>query len=390
MTKIKKFQEGAIIDEDTLFNDDEPDTGAAGDAGALDGELAGQEGPEGGPGPEGVEKGDEGDEGDGAAAAGDESDYAELSGVEQFLTQYGVTGGVITYEDGATARFSDLDPGEQANILSSLVTESVPSIEEKFNLDEDEINLLNAVRDSSLNSEEFINSIVDHRLQTVIASRDADNTDYANLSGDAIFVKNLRDLNPEITDEAVAEELVKAKELSSFNSTTETMRKLYISEQEVANSTAQAERDAIFNDEIEAQRRDIVGTVEGIDDIAGAAVSPEMKEFLLHDIMELNDDKDPILMEKIFSDPQTMFEANWFVNYGKDYISQLNNYWKKEVSRAHKTGYEQATGRMPGNPTIIGEDGKAIPNTGTKKSNQEAPLPGQFGKIVSEEELFNE
>jgi hypothetical protein len=39
--------------------------------------------------------------------------------------------------------FSELDSAEQAEILSSLVSESVPSIEEKYNLDEDEVNLLN-------------------------------------------------------------------------------------------------------------------------------------------------------------------------------------------------------------------------------------------------------
>jgi hypothetical protein len=49
--------------------------------------------------------------------------------VEQFLTAYGVQGGVITYEDGSSARFSELDSAEQ-EILSSLVSESVPSIEE--------------------------------------------------------------------------------------------------------------------------------------------------------------------------------------------------------------------------------------------------------------------
>ena len=395
MTKIKKYQQGAIIDEDDLFEDDEVATGDAG--GALDGELV-----------EGTPPGAGDGEDEAARAAADEAAaaaaeleaaggdgapeppapaFAELTGVENFLTNYGVQGGIITYEDGTTARFSELGNDEQNEILSSLVKESVPSIEEKFNLDEDEINLLNAVRGSDLSSEEFINSIVDHRLQTVLANRDADNTDYENLSQDAIFVKNLKDNDADITEEAIAEELVKAKDLTSYKSTVESMRKLYISEQTAEYNATQAERDALFNSEIEAQRHDIVQSIETIDDIGGAAVTQEMKEFLLHDMMELNEDKDPILMEKIFSNPQTMFEVNWFMNYGKDYMQQVNNYWKKEVSKAHKTGYEQATGRMPGNPTIIGENGKPIPVTGDPVPDG---LPGSFGKVISEEELFEE
>jgi hypothetical protein len=35
-----------------------------------------------------------------------------------------VQGGVIIYEDGSSARFSELDSAEQAEILSSLVSES--------------------------------------------------------------------------------------------------------------------------------------------------------------------------------------------------------------------------------------------------------------------------
>jgi hypothetical protein len=52
---------------------------------------------------------------------------------------------------------------------------------------------------------------------------------------------------------------------------------------------------------------------EDINDIGGASISSEMKEYLLHDIMELNDNRDPILMEKLFGSPEAMFKANWFL-----------------------------------------------------------------------------
>jgi hypothetical protein len=85
---------------------------------------------------------------------------------------------LITYEDGSSARFSELDSAEQAEI-SSLVSESVPSIE-KYNLDEDEVNLLNTLRDS-MTSEEFINSLVDYRMQAVSAQRELSTTDYDSI-----------------------------------------------------------------------------------------------------------------------------------------------------------------------------------------------------------------
>jgi hypothetical protein len=70
-----------------------------------------------------------------------------------------------------------------------LVSESVPSIEEKYNLDEDEVNLLNTLRDSDMTSEEFINSLVDYRMQAVSAQRELSTTDYEAVSDDGIFCK---------------------------------------------------------------------------------------------------------------------------------------------------------------------------------------------------------
>jgi hypothetical protein len=52
--------------------------------------------------------------------------------VEQFLTAYGVQGGVATYRKTVlSARFQNLDSTASWKVL--LVCESVPSIEEKYN-----------------------------------------------------------------------------------------------------------------------------------------------------------------------------------------------------------------------------------------------------------------
>jgi hypothetical protein len=371
----KIFQSGGpIIDEDELFEDgsvaqgQEPVSG-----GALDGELVGGTDNFAQDPPEITDL----DEPAGYVAPLESSD---LTGVEQFLTAYGVQGGVITYEDGSSARFSELDSAEQAEILSSLVSESVPSIEEKYNLDEDEVNLLNTLRDSDMTSEEFINSLVDYRMQAVSAQRELSTTDYEAVSDDGIFVKSLRDSYPEITDEEIADELFKAKDLSSYATTTEAMRQLYMTQQAEDNYYKQEENNKVFSEQLEAQRHEIVETVEDINDIGGASISSEMKEYLLHDIMELNDNRDPILMEKLFGSPEAMFKANWFLNYGEAYMTETNSYWKNEVSKARKEGYMQATNGMPGNPVNI---------AGVNKNGQRVAQGNQtYGKELTEEELF--
>jgi hypothetical protein len=368
----KIFQSGgSIIDEDELFEDGVGQQGqGTSSGGALDGELVGGQRDTDPATTDYIEP----------AGYVAPDDGFDLTGVEQFLTAYGVQGGVITYEDGSSARFSELDYSEQAEILSSLVSESLPSIEEKYNLDDDEVNLLNTLRDSDMTSEEFINSLVDYRMQAVSAQRELSTTDYEAVSDDGIFVKSLRDSYPEITDEEIAEELFKAKELSSYATTTEAMRQLFMTHQAEDNYYMQEENDKVFSEQLEAQRHSIVETVEDINDIGGANISSEMKEYLLHDIMELNDNRDPILMEKLFGSPEAMFKANWFLNYGESYMTETNTYWRNEVSKARKEGYMQATNGMPGNPVNI---------AGVNRNGQRTAQGNQtYGKELTEEELF--
>jgi hypothetical protein len=66
--------------------------------------------------------------------------------------------------------------------------------------------------------------------KAVSAQRELSTTDYEAVSDDGIFVKSLRDSYPEITDEEIADELFKAKDLSSAT-TTEAMRQLYMTQQ---------------------------------------------------------------------------------------------------------------------------------------------------------------
>jgi len=308
----------------------------------------------------------------------------DLDGVERFLSSYGIQGGMIEFEDGEATHFSELSAEEQENVLESLTMEAVPTIEEKYNLDEAEINLLNVLRESDQSPEDFINNLVDYRLGHALAQRDAASIDFENMPAESMYVRHLIDTNPEMSDDEIASELEKAKNLSTFDSTVDTIKNAYIAEQQAMLYNQQREQDEAFYNDLELQREAVVQTVEGINDISGAPITNDMKEYLLGDIMELNEDRDPILMEKIFSDPQTMFEVNWFINYGKDYINNINDYWKKEVSKAAKNGYNKAVRGMSGTPISrnAGDVGRS-----PRDVYREAG-PGSYGEIASEEDLF--
>ena len=314
-----------------------------------------------------------------------EGDEVTLSGVEQFLTGYGIKGGLISYEDGDTRRFSELESNEQAEILSSLVKAKVPSIEEKYNLEKSEIELLNMLRESGKDTENFVNDIVDYRVQTLLSKQGALKADLTEMPDDAMFIKHLRDRNSEFSDEQLASELEAAKGLSTYADTVDAIRGNYIAQQQIEIQKDKKETGKLFNEELEEQRADIVKKVEDVSSIGGTSVTDAMKEYLLHDIMELNDNNDPILMEKIFSNPETMFKVNWFLNYGEKFMGDFDKKLKSAVSLAAKDGYDRALNGMPQDAMVTGVVGKR-----KAQDNPTSMISPELGKTVTEEELYND
>lgn len=367
--------------EEDLFEDVGGVDGAQNNQGALSGEYADDVTQ----GEEGIGDGVVEQEGAQTQVQGSAADE-ELSGIELFLSNYGVRGGMIQYEDGEAVHFNDLAAQEQEEVLQSLTGEAIPTIEEKYNLEDSEINLLNILRESEQSPEEFINNLVDYRLGTILAQRDANSVDFENMPSDSLYIRHLIDTNPDMTDDEIADELEKAKGLATFESTVDALKVGYMALQKEEADAAEVENNNAFYEELERQREQVVQTVERIDDIAGAAVTDDMKEYLLHDIMELNEERDPILMEKIFSNPETMFEVNWFLTYGKDYIKGINDYWRKEVSKATKNGYNKAVRGMPGEP--IRRSGDTVEYNNYLGSVAHREHLGGYGEVASEEDLF--
>ena len=301
--KKRAFQEGGVIDEMDLYDDIQTSaTGPVTDVTPLGGENVGTS--------------DEEENPDNPyTVPADSVDDSELTGVERFLTEYGVRGGIITYEDGSSARFEELSAPEQAEILRSLVLDNVPTIEEKYNLEDPEIDFLNALRESELSPEDYINNLVARRAQILDAQREAEVLDYSEISDDALFIFQLQESNPDITDEEIEKELETAKSLASYQTTVNVLRKSLVAEQTALLEETRREQSEAFEQELEAQRTLIVQTVEEIDNIGGARITPAMKEYLLHDIMELNDNSDPIIMERLLVKHTVLMKQEKFLNH---------------------------------------------------------------------------
>lgn len=311
-------------------------------------------------------------------------DTAALTGVEKFLTDFGIVGGEISYDDGANVNFYDLTSEEQYTILQELSSEARPSIEDEYDLDNTEVQLLNAIRNAGGTVEDYIGNLINEQVTKSLTLRDSTSVDYGDMPDDAIYLKWINDVNPEMTQEDALSALAQQKQSESlYKGQVDSLRAQYIQIQanEVAqvNQAEESERFQLLEDD----RKEIVSVVENIDNISGAEITPYMKNEVLHSILEINDQGDPLIMEEMFSDPEKLFKATWFMKYGESYMDNVDNFWRKRESESYKRGKQDLVNGAPES-----NDGMARNNVIPRPGSNEGG--GQRGKPSSIDALWED
>ena len=288
---------------------------------------------------------------DGSDSDGEEKIVA--SGLELFLSQYDIEGGMITYDDGTTQHISELAPEEQAQILASVAKDARPAIEDQYDLDQTEINLLNELRTSKKSVEEYINELAQERFNAYKTETESREINYNEMSDDAVYVKFLKERNPNIKESEIEEGLSLAKDNPTYETLVNGLRDNFVKsqQQEIAAAKAKADQDA--NVELEQDRKAIVDAASKINEVGGFEIPREVKNDVLHDLLEVNEYGDSLFLADTFSNPETMFKTAWFSKYGEDYLADIENYYKQEITKAYKRGQAAVAQGMPGNPRSL-------------------------------------
>jgi hypothetical protein len=119
--------------------------------------------------------------------------------IEQFLSQYGVLGGMIQFEDGEAKHFDELSEVEKFNVLKDLSITTAPDIAEQYGLDDAEIDLINWAREQNKPIQESIEELAQARAAQLLALNNANSTDFTSMDDDAITMRWLKGNDPEAT-----------------------------------------------------------------------------------------------------------------------------------------------------------------------------------------------
>ena len=278
----------------------------------------------------------------------------EAPGVEQFLSQYGISGGQITFEsdeDGepTTKHFNDLSEEEKFNVLNSLAEKGAPSVAEKNNLTEEEIGLLNFVRGSE-SVEEAVDNLAQQRVADIMALQNSNGSDFESMSDDAVVSKWLRESNPEATEEELSDELRRNKESSFYTKNANAIRSQFVEGQKLdvvrSNEAEETERQA----DIDEDRVAIATAVADMDHVSGWAIDDESKNNILENLLEVNSDGDSKFMESVFSDPKELFRVAWLAEHAEAKFTAMEKHFKREMANEYQKGKRFSTEGMPSNP----------------------------------------
>lgn len=248
-------------------------------------------------------------------------------------------------EDGTLEERSwdDLSYEEQLNILTG-DQEPPSSSEPEDDLDDDEIDLINLVRQAKTTPEEYLQQVKQQAIQEYLAQNGMPEQTYAvdDYTDDELFIYDMQVRMPELTEEeltqaldsAKANEVVFKKQINGLRAEYKKLEDSKIQqEQLIAQQQQQEEYNKYANAVWEgiSNQEDIAGTFE---------LEDEDKQMLAQFILG-QDQAGMSLLGKALNDPQTLIEMSWFALKGKEAIDSINEYYKAEITKAREAGYNK-------------------------------------------------
>lgn len=252
--------------------------------------------------------------------------------ISELLKARGIENGkiLIADDDNNTQEvdFHTLPVEEQLTILNP-----EPEVN-NYDLDDSEIELLNQLRWNNQSPEEFLanyrQSIIDEL--DVAQTKDYDIDAYDDSELYILDLKNRIDLS----DEELAKEL--NKELQDeplFKKKVEALRNEYRQLEDQYRQTQQDEAERQTQEQYDQFSETMVNTAIATPEFYGIELEDDEKNEVLSFLLDV-DDTGISQFSKTLNDPTKLYEAAWFLRYGKESFEALKNAYESEISKLKK------------------------------------------------------
>ena len=264
---------------------------------------------------------------------GEESNKPSVNVLDELLKSKGINDAKVAIIDEDNVEkevdFYELSKEEQLAILNNQDNE-----ENNDDLDDTEVELLNHLRSNNLSIEQFLEnykqSIIEELGVAPIQNYDIDSYDDQELF--LLDQKNKYDL----TDDELAEALKKELENEDLFKKKIDKTRVEYKELEDQYNAAQEQDSKRQKDEEYNQFSDtMVDVAVQTPEFYGIELEDEEKDEVLSFLLDL-DENGTSDFYKTLNDPKKLYEAAWFLRYGKESFDALKNAYESEISKLKK------------------------------------------------------
>ena len=252
--------------------------------------------------------------------------------LDEYLKTIGITDGKIKLinedDEEEEVSFYDLTKEEQLEILNSSTEE------QETDLDEDEVGFLNQLRENNISVEEFLESYKNSIIES-LGVIDTESYDIDNYDDQELFLLDLKN-KYDLSDEELEKELEKDLEDETlFKKKVDVLRKEYKELEDQYKYAQQLEslrqREEEYNQFSEKMVEIAINTPE----FYGIELEDDEKNEVLSFLLD-QDENGASQFYKTLSDPNKLYEAAWFLRYGKESFDALKNAYESEIAKLKK------------------------------------------------------
>lgn len=253
----------------------------------------------------------------------------------------------ILYEDQETpTKWDDIDLEEKINILTANTSNN-------NDLNDQEIQMINNMRNSKMNPNDFINYQIQEGIKKYLEENQSSYTptyQVDDIEDDVLFASDIISKIGEenITEEELKEILENAKANPTlYKKQVEAIRTEYKRNEEAQIQEQQAYQQSQKIEKYNQFAEQIENSIRGLQDFSGMGVEMsenEMEE--LYNFIVGFDESGVSEFSKVLNNPKALTKMAWFAYYGEQALDEMNEsfkkYLKSEKEKSYKKGLEDA------------------------------------------------
>ena len=233
--------------------------------------------------------------------------------------------------------WDSLSNEDKLNILSS--SESTP----ENGLDESEIQLINAIRNSGMSPSEYLQFIGNGEVERYIQNSQEPQYEIDAYSDDELFLMDFMSRMGEVTEDEATEALERAKANEGlFKKQIEAIRNEYKQAEQENQMQAQLEQEQIAQQQYDQFSDQIVDEINNLTEIQGFELNMENDDMQeLYDFITGQDAAGNNYLAKALSDPHILVKTAWLALNGDQMINDITSYFQKEIASVRKESYKK-------------------------------------------------